>query len=124
MSAEMATEVRAPAGSCRSSQRAAPLTTVPVEPPMRNPCRARRRHIRTLSRSWTRTISSIGVASTSGIGSPPPGPPRRRAPAGAPAPGPPPRAALAVAAVGGLHQVDDLGPVPFEASVHRRTGYT
>ena len=44
--------------SCRASQLIAPLTTVPVDPPNRNPRLARRWQARMVSASSTRTTSS------------------------------------------------------------------
>src|SRR6201989_2190085 len=61
----MATAVR-PLASRRDSQSMAPLTTVPVEPPNRNPLLARRWQARMVSASSTCTTSSTYELSRSG----------------------------------------------------------
>ena len=61
----MATAVSS-GSSCRASQSIAPLTTVPVEPPNRNPRRAIRWQARMVSASSTSTTSSTYDSSSSG----------------------------------------------------------
>ena len=55
-----------PAGRAAASQPVAPLTTVPVEPPNRNPRRASRWQARMVSASSTCTTSSTKDSSSSG----------------------------------------------------------
>ena len=73
-----------PGHPLRPIQSAAPATTVPVEPPNRNPRIARRWHIRRVSVSGTMTTSSIIERSSAGGVMPMPSPGMRRDAAGPP----------------------------------------
>src|SRR5258708_6642083 len=66
MSGASATQVSSPCGSFSASQAAAPETTVPVEPPNRNPREARLRQVRVGATSSSRGARAVKGSSTRG----------------------------------------------------------